>query len=266
MKEIKLNENPLIFWGDNHGVWNKFQKYVRLNKNKNIIQVGDFGIGMSEKDWEYDKLYDLNEILNKNNIFIYIIRGNHDNPKFFVNKTNMKYFSHIIFLEDYSILVSENHKILLVGGAISVDRSLRKRWNKDLMRKSKDYLLWWENEIFVYNEQEIEFIKENHKDIDIIVTHSAPTDFYPIKINDFVRHWGMKDDLTRTKREKESGMDLIMELKDERLLLDKFYADFMNNETKIKYWFYGHFHDSNIELRDETEIILLNIDEIKEIL
>ena len=83
MKEIKLNENPLIFWGDNHGVWNKFQKYVRLNKNKNIIQVGDFGIGMSEKDWEYDKLYDLNEILNKNNIFIYIIRGNHDNPKFF---------------------------------------------------------------------------------------------------------------------------------------------------------------------------------------
>ena len=85
-----------------------------------MIQVGDFGAGF-RKDFLDDMLY-LNDVLNEYNVTLYVIRGNHDDPKFFNGNHN---WGNLKLLKDYTVLDLEGKKILLIGGAISIDRGNR---------------------------------------------------------------------------------------------------------------------------------------------
>lgn len=239
MKTIKINSNELIFLGDIHGNWNCIMRNDLTNFN--IIQVGDYGIGYYPAEREDHNLRMLSIWLEKNNNFLYIIRGNHDDPDYFDGGDWLMY-KNIYFLEDYTVLQNDKHNILCIGGAISVDREYSKKKSRIIGR-----LLWWKDEPFVLDEGKLNEIVENLK-IDIVVTHTAPKCFNPIEFNTIVYNFAEDDPL------------LIQDLTKERNLVQKAYEILLGNG--IQYWIYGHFHHSSREIIDnQVQAILLNIEE-----
>jgi len=225
---------PIIFLGDIHGEWLlTWLKIERLGiKNAYIIQVGDFGIGFRHKKNEEAALHRLNECLIENNIEMYALRGNHDDPKFFERQNNPYGCSNITFLSDYSELEIGGQKILLIGGAISIDRIYR------VEDKS-----WWRGEPFLFDEN------FNYGKYDIIATHTRPTES-----GIYLSKKGISAFLDKDK-------DLSADIDKENAEMSKLY----NSILPPKFWVFGHFHDSLTTKVGETTFKLLGIDEFWEL-
>jgi len=217
--------------GDIHGDFSVIVNFCRKNESKdqiNLIQVGDFGAGFSD-DFLDDMVY-LNDCLFKHNVTLYVIRGNHDDPKFFNGDYN---WSNLKLLKDYTTLDIEGVRILLIGGAISIDRNYR---TKDIS--------WWDNENVIMDIEKIHELR----DVDIVITHTAPNFVNPINLNSLVLFFA-KDDI-----------NLLHDLEYERNNLKIIY-DALCKNNEIKHWFYGHFHDTNTEVYNNTTFNLLGINE-----
>jgi len=229
----------MIIIGDIHGNINGLIDKIKHHDmhNKNLIQLGDAGIGFSHVSDYMDRWSDFNDFLEKRNIIMYIVRGNHDNPRYFGGKDD---YTNIRFVPDYSVLNIENKNILFLGGALSIDRSVR------LTGKS-----YWKNEGFVFDPTKV----ENLKNIDLVVSHSCPNFAQPVNFNSIVDYW----------HDFEKGMDknknLKEELKKERLLMASIYTILKSNKNPITHWFYSHFHTSGRQIYEEIDFVLLDIDE-----
>jgi DNA repair exonuclease SbcCD nuclease subunit len=232
MKETKIKTN-IVLCGDIHGAFNKLRYDVnRLHEDAYIIQVGDFGMGFHKPNYYKDHAFpDLNEVLEKKNCHLYVIRGNHDDPSYF-NQTNNPFdFSNITLLSDYSELNLLGKSILLVGGAVSIDRRFRqegKSWWSD-----EEFVLKFENE-FPYKDREY----------DLVVTHTRPAVCGAFKGFDNIREYIFQDPDLRN--------DLIIESQ----AMDKLWE-----WTKPKNWIYGHFHKTIITEHENTAFRCLDIDE-----
>ena len=236
------NNNPFIFLGDIHGSWGRIKQYIIENdiEYANFIQVGDFGVGYEKVSYEKEVFQNLSDFLKEKSCFLYVIRGNHDNPAYFDGTYN---FERIFFLRDYTVLSNEKHNILCIGGATSIDRLHSQEQSKKINRP-----LWWADEVFVYNEGRLLTSIEDKK-IDIVVTHNSPNNFYPYKFSGLVYHYAA-DDYTLLD-------DLVQERKEIRKVYEKLFDIGLPN-----YWFYGHFHDSITETHDDKVMAkLLNINE-----
>jgi predicted phosphodiesterase len=221
----------LIFIGDIHGNLNVIRSLALNNPDSYLIQVGDFGIGFYNKDNENIRLDELNDLLASTNCILYVIRGNHDDPKYFdgtIVRTNIE------LLADYSCRNILGHNILFVGGAMSIDRKYRRMHN----------LGWWENEKFVLLPHQLNILPS----IDIVVTHTAPTFCAPVGINNLVRQFAAND------------FTLISELNTERLLVDRLFELLAEVGSTPHIHFYGHFHMSNVDVIEDTKHICLDID------
>jgi UDP-2,3-diacylglucosamine pyrophosphatase LpxH len=230
----------MYFIGDIHGNFNGLIKILeKLGlKNENLIQVGDFGIGFrSERD---DLLFmeRINAILLKGNNRLFVIRGNHDDPRFFDGSIKLSNFT---LLPDYTVLILEGKTLLLVGGAISIDRTDRRL-----------DLNYWKDEVFILDEEKLNSILSSNQDIDIVVTHSAPLFAYPQGFGVFVNAFSKKD------------KTLIEDLTRERELLSTFYS-IITNQKKPTHWFYGHFHSTQYEIIDGIKFCLLSEEEIRDL-
>ncbi len=228
----------IIFVGDIHGCFENFLE--RLEKygisNSKIIQVGDFGIGFKNQEEDEKKLNNINNFLKKSNNHLYVIRGNHDNPFYFKGQHIL---SNLSLLEDYSFLEINGLNILFIGGAISIDRCVR--------MVNFNY--------FLDEEFKLEINKLNQiKNCDIVVTHSAPNEFYPAGFESYIVKNYIK------LEEEKKGTNLLLDLIKEREDLSKVWGILRKNNN-IKLWVYGHFHSSNKINFENTEIRLLNIDE-----
>jgi len=226
----------IIYLGDIHGNFNQIIGWMHHNKHRencNIIQVGDFGIGFKPKQ-EHHELKLLSSKLKTKNHTVLVIRGNHDNPEYFDGNHD---YDNIKFLPDYTVknLNGSNH--LFIGGAISIDRRLRK--------SNIDY---WENECFNYDEERLKNIKE----IDVLVTHTCMSFNKPTFFSNLVYSFALKDD------------KLIKDLDREKNLVDLMWKKLNENDNKIKLHLYGHFHFNNKEFINNTKHILLDIDEFYE--
>lgn len=238
--------------GDVHGKFNNLQNLlIKFVKSKSIVfQVGDFGIGFIgkfngeyiDKDYYFERLTILNNTLKRNHIHLLVIRGNHDDPKYF--QEQIFDFSNIVFLQDYSIVTINEEKYLCVGGALSIDKQLRIK--EDGLYNSVTY---WFNEEFVFDyEKTISF-----KGVNNIITHTAPNFCYPSTFDKNVIYF-----ISKTPTLKD-------ELLKERNDITLFYETIIKN-NKIKNWYYGHFHDSKTEYIKDTKFVLLDELEIKEII
>lgn len=242
MKTLKINKNPLFGWGDTHGNWRFLEQHLHKFDvtNANFLQVGDFGIGY--KLLEEEELYDLNQTLKCRNVFLYVIRGNHDNP-FYFKGMHLDWYSNIFFLEDYTIIQWKDKNILCIGGAISIDRKKSQRRG---MLDGRQY--WWHNEGFNYDEGLVKQILDEYY-IDIVATHNCPSDFPPVGYSQIVYDFAKEDD------------KLIGDLDKERSDYDKL-LKLLHEHSQPKLWLYGHHHFSETTINFITKTKLLGIDEI----
>lgn len=234
----------VLIIGDLHGNF-KHLRYIlqhRDLKNCTLIQVGDFGIGY-HPSMDQKILSDLNDFLAERNSRLLVIRGNHDDPEYFDGTYQ---YSNLKLMEDYSTEVIENKKFLFCGGALSIDRldSLER------MQLSASFGLnepmYWEKEAFIYDEKKAEELR----DIDIVITHTAPEWCYPVNANGFGRF---------VESFIERDQDLRQDLLDERNKLSRLFETLKKNDNPVQLHFYGHFHSTAKTSWHDTNHYLVNI-------
>lgn len=224
-----MKSNGIYITGDIHGEFLPLMFIINQReklKNCSVIVAGDIGMGFYKPGYYLDTFKDMEKRLSKNNIQLYLVRGNHDNPFYFnVTPDNLKNFPHVHLVHDYEVLHIDNHNILCVGGASSVDKIYRIAGET-----------WWEGENI------IPYDKLVCKNIDVVITHCAPM-FCPPK---YERISWMDDELDEKSRA-------------DRVLLGKLYFDLLK-KSKPKYWFYGHYHAHYVSELSNKEKSFSDID------
>lgn len=242
MKIHLTNNNPFIFVGDIHGEFEPFT-YNIINKlkliNYNIIICGDFGMGFHKTNYYNTTFRKIQKKLNKNNIHFYAFRGNHDDPDYFSNPELidkvLNGVKNIHLVNDYDIIKNEKHTIVCIGGARSIDKCNRWKWDKITQKQKPNG--WWEGEqIKNIPEDFFKFLNENDIKIDVICSHSSP-DFCEPFTKDGLQYWAKFDDT------------LIEDCDNERRLLTTLYH-LIKKQNEIKYYFYGHFHNHYYNIID----------------
>lgn len=235
--------NKKYLLGDIHEYWNVIANHVVHNNEQNIayIQVGDFGIGMGPFEREMERLTELNEILNEYKSDLFIMRGNHDDPKWFIdeNFTVIKdKLNRIFFVPDFTVINMDLENILFVGGAVSVDR---------VPNRIKPFDCWWEDEVFVLDKDRL----NQFEDINRVITHTAPDFCAPIAFNQTVYRFAKNDP------------DLIKDLVEERKKLTEMASTLMFNgkNPNLKYWAYGHFHRHNLMVHNNVTFEEIDINQ-----
>lgn len=242
----------MYFIGDTHGVRPIFTIIDKHKlENANLIHVGDLGLGFQEITRDVKNLLTLDEMLLESNNTLYAIRGNHDNPIFWNRRRGLVLpkLHNVHLIDDYQVRIIESKIILFAGGAISIDRSIR---------KDEKPPTWWEDEVFTYERDKVIKAFHEYGKIDIVVTHSAPGFAYPQ--NDYVP---IVDHYCAI--EKAHGEDLRGEIRHERELLSDMYKEIVSLGTAPSHWFYGHFHGSKKTKVANTEFKLLNVNELYEL-
>lgn len=211
--DFELENKPLYFLGDHHGEYQAINNIIKHNDMKDcyILHVGDGGEGFIPFERKQQRQYEYhNNFFKGRGIRYFSIRGNHSNPEHFKGNVNLSNFT---LLEDYSVLTYNNKTIQLIGGAISLDRVYRKQG-----------VSYWEDE-------PINFDAAKCKEVDVLITHSAPNWCFPYGLNnDIVKRWCSLDS------------KLLQDLTEERELLAKVF-----DLCKPSVYAYGHFHMSHIE-------------------
>jgi predicted phosphodiesterase len=243
----------LFYLGDIHGNYNIVKMYIKKYdiKDANIIQVGDFGLGFKPFFKDKRELEMYHKILVDNNVTLWAIRGNHDYKPYFDNDPFG--FSNIRLIKDYEILELSNKRILCIGGAISVDRMYRKTHHQ--LKGDYNTVIgneqWWVDEIFDFKPD----LLESMRNIDIVVTHTAP-DYCTIDnrfgFGNFVQNIIDSDD-----------PDLKYDLLEERNILTQTF-DILSKNNNITNHYYGHFHKSSLTQNNGIDHRLLDISELWE--
>lgn len=226
-------KNKIILVGDIHGEFSRLNYEIKRCKHQNayLIQVGDTAFGFKHPNEEKFLLKPLQETLQNNNLHLYMIRGNHCDPSYFKEKNNPYGYENITLLSDYSELDLLGKSILLVGGAISVDRCFRV--------EGKSY--WGDEEFVLKLEHEFPY---KDRQYDLVITHTRPGICGAFKGFDNIKYFCDHDP------------DLKNDLIEESQLVDHLYE-----RTKPKHWIYGHFHKSNLITHGGTIFRCLDIHE-----
>ena len=210
--------------GDIHGKWDALFKEIDSFDmcDCTLICVGDLGVGFKDSHAkEIRALQFANDFFTARNIQFLSIRGNHDNPAYFNGE--IETFSNLRLVPDYHVETLNDKKFLFVGGAISIDRKLRKLG-----------FSYWSNETFKLDHSKIQ-------KCDVLITHSAPTWNGPIEKSGIMSHYCQKDetlwDECMTERKQH---DILIKL------------------TGPKRHYCGHFHQFNIVDFDGCVSIILN--------
>lgn len=237
MEVVKNYYEKIFLLGDIHGHFHSILDKSMSIKKSLIVQVGDFGMGFIPEDM----FGVLNRHLFRNETDLIYILGNHDNPRYRLNKDeNSKFnkkYSNIKILMDYTSLTINDKKFLFVGGAISIDRGVR--------TLGRDY---WVDEAVVrpQSHQMIELC-------DVLVTHTAPryyTDLGilgPKSVDDFIH----------------SIPALKLDINNEGIIINE-----ILDKCMPKAHYFGHFHNdrygkySSEDYLYETHWRCVNIDEL----
>ena len=227
IKNLKKNK-PLLFLGDHHGSWDLVFDIIISKKIDNcyIICVGDGGEGFISKEKQLRQFELLNNRFKKYNIEYLSIRGNHSDPSYFRGEDRVS-LSNFELIADYTIAEYGDKKIQFIGGATSIDRTGRTEGTS-----------YWEKEVLVFEKNKCE-------EVDILVTHTAPSWCFPQQFNEMVYGWAREDAF------------LIEDLTDERAIMDE-----ICKLCKPRLHLYGHFHSSWTERVNGCIHRLLDINEI----
>ena len=252
--------------GDIHGSFETLLYEIRRKDLSNclIICCGDVGFGF-EKEHYYELLTEkFEKECSDRSCYVLMFRGNHDDPSYFDGKRIAS--EHFIAIPDYSVVNicrtdgNVTKRILCIGGAISVDRSKRIEiwedkvkayaWHcgRSLEDAKRDFgkHLYWENEPVVYDESELERLKDNGLMIDVVCTHTCPSFCKPVT-KDGLEGWlkedpYLEDDINRERED-----------------MDRIHSKLKSDGHPLKKWVYGHFHKHNNEIIEGVEYIMLDM-------
>ena len=217
--------------GDIHGEWDAlFRKIDHLGlRDATLICVGDLGVGFKDSHAkEIRALQFANAFFAARDIEFLSIRGNHDNPAFFNGE--IQTFSNLRLVPDYHVETFNDKQFLFVGGAISIDRTLRKQG-----------VSYWKDEGFKLDQSKLQRC-------DVLITHSAPTWNGPIEKNGMFATFCQKDstlwDECMTERKQH---DILLKL------------------SGAKRHYCGHFHESSVVDFDGCVSTICDILQITEI-
>jgi hypothetical protein len=183
---------------------------------------------------------------------IVFIRGNHDNPAYF----NLQPIKHRrwMTLPDYSVIKTCGHTILCVGGATSIDRTYRMNSKNYHFQKADEPFapnVYWPNERTVYDQNKLDAINEICA-IDTVITHSSPS-FCELSSHQGLHAWAIRDE------------DLLDDVKRERKVMDDILGYLYEKNHPLRYWYYGHFHQSwHCEI-DSVQYNMLDCMELREV-
>jgi predicted phosphodiesterase len=223
-----------VIIGDVHGKFTDLAHKLleQQVEHKTLIQLGDFGLGFLPREGEQQLLEVLNHVLQAGQNQLYVIRGNHDDPAYFTGSDPFPDLPNIHLLPDYSTLEIEGKRLLLAGGAISVDRRAR-----------NEGVSWWPDEGFRLDHKALEAL--DLFNLWAVVTHAAPFVAHPHRLSPLVLYFAEKDPT------------LLDELKAERAALTELY-ELIVSYSRPQYWFYGHYHFNATEEVEGTTFVLLD--------
>jgi hypothetical protein len=221
------SKQRIIFVGDHHGDYAPIFKNLEKYNIKDclLVCVGDGGEGFMNRSKQMRYFELLNEKFAKYQVKYLSIRGNHSDPQYFDGSVCMSNFE---LLPDYTKREMNGEKFLFIGGAVSVDRILR-----------RPEISWWVDEEIVFKPELIE-------PCDVLVTHSSPD-------------WNGPND--------KSGISGWCD-KDPTLWLDCLRERRIMNEiiqlSQPKFHFCGHFHCSSIATNNKCYSRILDVNELYE--
>lgn len=245
----------IVVSGDIHGDFTQlvFKCCVQYEMTDTLIVVaGDCGFGF-EKSVSYENIYKrCRDKLSKANNWLLFIRGNHDNPAYF----NSQPINHQrwMTLPDYSVLKACGHTILCVGGATSIDRMYRMTSRHYHIPNPDDPFMpnvYWSNEIPEFNKEKLDVI-DRQCAVDTVITHTSPS-FCELSSHHFLEDWAKRD------------TNLMDDIKYERQVMDDIYNYLFTKNHPLRYWYYGHFHESWHAQIDDVMFHMLDIMELREI-
>jgi len=216
------NSRHLYICGDIHG---EIKSLVRtaVHERKilcaDILVVGDFGAGFGRPNSMDVRYREVCSALEANDICLYTIRGNHDDPAFFDGSHD---YERLHFLPDHKMIELCGKRIYPIGGAVSTDidlvdpltRKSRRMQNDALIKFGSSKRIWWEGEAPAQITEGLPGV------VDIIVSHEAPLSFAPVPLRD--PH--VRDATWQQVLETRRYLDRVLET------------------VKPPLWFYGHYH------------------------
>ena len=199
--------------GDIHGNLFEIIDFINrfnLGKNDNIIILGDCGIA-----WRKDKkdLAQNIKLWNEcgNGVKLYFIDGNHENfnilNSLLIENNMGKIADNIYHLRRGQVYEFENKKILVCGGADSIDK----------YRRIENFT-WWKEEAI--SQETIDDIPAGH--YDYVLTHCYPRSVFE-KNKIYLSTLQFLDE----NKINHNSEDMLEQLK---------------NKITFDHWFFGHYH------------------------
>lgn len=246
--------SKVVYISSFYGKIINIKKAIESIKDTIIICTGDLQIGRIDFEDDVDRISSLQYILSDNNCNLVIIRGNHDNPKYFKRRSTFinrikEVAPNIYLAQDYSVVHLENQNILCIGGARSINR-----FN---LYKNID---WWQNEnVQSPSDDFYEELENSNLKIDVIVSHTAPLFAKPVEFSNKLKHYNSYLMNACAMYDSEMKNDVYLE----RLLLKGIYEK-LNNKNHIKYYVYGHYNKFFEYPYNKTNFISLEKNDVKE--
>ncbi len=223
--------------GDTHRDFTRILFLTYQNKttiDDIIIILGDAGINFCDKVTDDS----LKKQLSQEPITFFCIHGNHEKRPQTISTYKEKQFKggtvyyeeaypNLLFAKDGEIYNFNNKKVLVIGGAYSVDKEYRQALGYG----------WWEDE---QPSQEIKnrilkAIKKNKNEVDIVLSHTCPYKYLPYEV--FLP--GIDQSTVDKSTEK--------------------FLDDIENTLNYKKWYCGHYHTE--KLVDKLEFLFESVKE-----
>lgn len=216
--------------GDTHRLFSRFYPYT-YNEEDMIIILGDAGINYYLNDEDKD----FKDYLKRFNTKFFCIRGNHEErPEKILSYKEIDMFGgkvyleeeypYLIFAKDGEVYNIDNNKILVIGGAYSVDKNYR----------LQNGLNWFSDEQLTNEEMNKIFDKVKGQHFDIVLSHTCPHKYEPTEV--FLPY-------------------LNQNMIDKRM---EYFLDKIENNITYDKWYCGHYHTEK-EI-DKIEFMYRNIE------
>ena len=205
--------------GDTHREFYRLHD-IEKNKNNMLIILGDAGINYYLD--ERDKI--LKEQLNSYNIKLFCVQGNHEErPKNILTYKEIDMFGGKVFIEEkYPNLIFakngelyniDNKKVLVIGGAYSVDKNYRIIYGHP----------WFKDEQLSKEEMDNILNKYKGQHINIILSHTCPLKYEPTEV--FMKGINQSD--------IDKSMEKFLDKVEQSINYDKWYCGHYHTEKQI---------------------------------